>query len=151
MELVLNKVVAIMFFSLGFALSSVAKINWEKYENAFKKAKEENKLIMIYIYSPECHYCKEMEKTTFQDKEVQRTVNKYFIPIKVRKCSEYGLEIRKEYGYLGTPTFHFVEANGKKIKSIFGAWKKDDFLKILKYFYEKYYKSKSMTDYFMEN
>jgi len=137
--------------SLIVSFSAVAKINWEKYENAFKKASEESKLVLIYIYSLECHYCKEMDETTFQDKKVQDVVNKYFVPVKVRKCSEDGLEIRREYGYLGTPTFHFIEANGKKLKSIFGAWKKEDFLKILKYFYEKHYKTKSMTEYFMEN
>lgn len=145
------KAVVAMVAVLTLALNSFAEVKWEKYENAFKRAKKENKIVMIYIYSPECHYCREMDETTFEDKEVQETVNKYFVPVKVRKCSEDGQEIRREYGYLGTPTFHFIEPNGKKIKSIFGAWRKDDFLKILKYFYEGHYKNKSMTDYFMEN
>jgi thioredoxin-related protein len=142
---------AIMVALVLISKTVLADINWENYENAFIKAKKEKKLVMIYIYSPECHYCKEMEETTFKDKQVQQTVNRYFVPVKVRKCSKDGQEIRKEYGYLGTPTFHFIEPNGKKIKSIFGAWIKEDFLKILKYFYEKHYKTKSMTDYFMEN
>jgi thioredoxin-related protein len=101
--------------------SAFAEINWVNYEYAFIKSKKENKIVMIYIYSPICHYCKEMEETTFNNPEVQETLNKYFVPVKVRKCSKEGMEIRKEYGYLGTPTFHFIEPNGKKIKSIFGA------------------------------
>lgn len=135
---------------LAINLSVLADVKWLDYQEAFYKAKKENKIVMIYIYSPECHYCKEMEATTFKDKEVQETINKYFAPVKVRKCLELGLEIRKEYGYLGTPTFHFVKPDGKKIKSIFGAWKKEDFLKILKYFYEGHYKTKSMTEYFLQ-
>ncbi|RMA96134.1 thioredoxin family protein [Hydrogenothermus marinus] len=131
-------------------VSAFADIKWQPYEEAFKKAKEQNKLVMIYIFSPSCHYCKRMEATTFKDKKVQEIVNKYFIPVKIRKCSKIGQEVRKEYGYLGTPTFHFIESSGKKVKSIFGAWKKEDFLKILKYFYEGHYKKKSMTDYFLE-
>lgn len=135
---------------LTLSLAAFADVKWIDYEKAFKIAKEKGKLIMLYIYSPECHYCKEMEATTFKNEEVQKTVNEYFVPVKIRKCSEIGLEVRREYGYLGTPTFHFVKPNGKKIKSIFGAWKKEDFMKILKYFYEGHYKKKSMTEYFLE-
>ena len=135
---------------LTLSITAFAKINWVDYEDAFIKAKKENKIIMIYIYSPDCHYCKEMDATTFKDPDVQEIINRYFIPVKVRKCLENGLEVGKEYGYLGTPTFHFIQPNGKKIKSIFGAWRKKDFLQILRYFYEEHYKKKSMTEYFLE-
>ncbi len=125
-------------------------IQWLDLNKGFGKASKEGKLVMIYVYSPKCHYCKEMEAKTFKDKKVQQTINRYFVPIKVRKCSEDGMFVREEYGYLGTPTFHFVKQSGEKIKSLFGAWPKEDFLKILKYFYSGVYRKKSMTDYFME-
>ncbi len=135
---------------LAINLSTFADVKWLSYKDAFSKARKENKIVMIYLYSPECHYCKEMDETTFKDKKVQEIINKYFAPVKVRKCIELGLKVRKKYGYLGTPTFHFIKPDGKKIKSIFGAWKKEDFLKILKYFYEGHYKTKSMTEYFLQ-
>jgi len=135
----------------AFSLNAVASINWVSYKDAFKKAQKENKLVMIYIYSDECHYCKEMEQTTFKDKEVIQTINRYFVPVKVEKKTKDAKEVIKKYGYLGTPTFHFVDKDGKKLKSIFGAWKKEDFLKILGYFYSQVYKTKTMTEYFMEN
>jgi len=129
---------------------SFADINWANLKDAFKKAKKENKLVMIYIYSIHCQYCKKMERTTFNDKEVQNILNKYFVPVKVEKDSEEGIKVKNKYGYFGTPTFHFITSDGRKIKSLFGAWEKEDFLKILQYFYTKMYKQKSMTEYFME-
>ncbi|SNZ06843.1 Protein of unknown function, DUF255 [Persephonella hydrogeniphila] len=139
----------VVFLLLVFSIS-YGDVKWYGLNDGFKKAQKEKKLVMIYIYSPKCHYCKEMDATTFKDKKVQDTINRYFVPIKVRKCSEDGMFVRAEYGYLGTPTFHFITPTGEKIKSIFGAWPKEDFLKILKYFYSGAYKTKPMTEYFME-
>jgi thioredoxin-related protein len=143
----MRTVVAFLLVILGV---SYGDISWYGLNDGFKKAQKEKKPVMIYIYSPKCHYCKEMDATTFKDKKVQELVNRYFVPIKIRKCSEDGMFVRAEYGYLGTPTFHFVSPDGEKIKSIFGAWPKEDFLKILGYFYTGAYKTKSMTEYFME-
>ncbi len=140
----------VVFLLLIVVSSSFGEIKWYGLNDGFQKAIKEKKLIMIYIYSPKCHYCKRMEATTFKDKQVQEVINRYFVPIKVRKCSENGMFVKEEYGYMGTPTFHFIKPDGNKIKGIFGAWPKEDFLKILKYFYTGAYKTKSMTDYFME-
>jgi thioredoxin-related protein len=142
-----KSVVAVFLIGIGI---SYADIKWLGLTQGFKKARQEEKLIMIYIYSSKCYYCKKMEATTFKDPQIQEIVNKNFVAVKVRKCDDEGQFIRKEYGYLGTPTFHFLTPDGKKIKSIFGAWNKKEFLKILKYFYEKHYLSKSMTQYFMD-
>ncbi len=145
------KKTAVFILILGICITSAkADIKWLKdLDTALYKAKKQNKLILIYIYSPHCGYCKKMDRTTFKDKEIQEILKKYFIPVKVDKDSPEGEMIKAEYGYLGTPTFHFLEPDGKKIKSIFGAWEKEDFLLILKYFAEGYYKKMSMTEYFM--
>ncbi len=131
---------------------SFADIHWiTDLDKGFKKAQKEKKLILIYVYSPKCHYCKEMERTTFKSKKVQEMIEKYFVPLKIRKCSEDGQFVKMEYGYFGTPTFHFLEPDGTKIKSIFGAWKEKEFLKILEYFAKGYYKKMNMTEYFMRD
>ncbi len=143
-----KRVVFLLLFLIGF---SFADIRWYSLEDGLKKAEKERKYVLIYITSKHCHYCREMDKTTFKDDKVQRYLNTYFVPIKVEKTSKEGLLVRKKYGYMGTPTFHFLEADGKKIKTLFGAWNKEEFLKILKFFAEKHYKKESMTEYFMKN
>ncbi len=144
----MKKVAIFVVFLIGFAN---AEIRWETdLDRAFKRAEKENKLIMIYLYSPKCHYCKFMEKKVFTDKKVQELINKNFVPVKVRKCTDDGQFIKAHYGYMGTPMFYFIDPEGNLIKSIFGAWEKKDFIKILKYFAGKHYKRIPMTEYFME-
>ncbi len=144
----MKRLVLFVLLVIGFAN---ADIRWETDLNrAFGRAEKENRLLLIYLYSPKCHYCKFMEKKVFTDRKVQDMVNKNFVPVKVRKCTDDGQFIKVHYGYVGTPMFYFVKPDGDLIKSIFGAWEKKDFLKILQYFAEGHYKRVPMTEYFME-
>ena len=59
-------------------------VNWYAWgEEAFKKAKEENKLIFLSIGYSTCHWCHVMEEESFENEEVAELINKYFISIKV--------------------------------------------------------------------
>ena len=65
-------------------LAADSEIDWYPWgEEAFKKAKEENKLILVDVGAAWCHWCHVMDETTYKDKEVIELVNKYFIAIKV--------------------------------------------------------------------
>ncbi|NPA52839.1 MAG: DUF255 domain-containing protein [Aquificae bacterium] len=136
---------------LLFIGNTKANISWETdLDTAFKRAEKENKIIFVYLYSPKCHYCKDMEKKVFTDKKIQEIITKHFIPVKIRKCTDDGHFIKVQYGFIGTPMFYFIDKNGELIKSIFGAWEKKDFLKILEYFSTGSYKKIPMTEYFMK-
>lgn len=92
-----------------------------------QKAKAQHKSVLIELVSPTCHYCKIMD-TTLQDKDIQKALKRfYFVKVDVTKESlPPALEWRL------TPSFIFIDQNGKPIKKVPGAWQKDDFLKILK-------------------
>jgi len=61
-------------------------VDWYEWgEEAFKKAKEENKLIFLSIGYSTCHWCHEMARESFSDKEVADLLNKYYVSIKVDK------------------------------------------------------------------
>jgi thioredoxin-related protein len=143
----LKKVILALLVLIGF---SNAQINWVPYNQAFEKAKKENKIVFIYIYSPSCHYCDIMDFNVFESKRVEELLNKHFIPVKLRKCSNEGIEVRKKYGFVGTPMFYFLNPDGSKIKTIFGAWEEKDFVKILNYFASGSYKEMTMDEYFMK-
>ncbi|WP_028950269.1 thioredoxin family protein [Sulfurihydrogenibium subterraneum] len=143
----MKKVLLALLVLIGF---SNAQINWVPYNQAFEKAKKENKLVFIYIYSPSCHYCDIMDFTVFESKRVEELLNNHFVPVKIRKCSNEGIEVRKKYGFVGTPMFYFLNPDGSKIKTIFGAWEEKDFVKILNYFASGSYKEMTMDEYFMK-
>ena len=143
----MKRVLLALLILIGFGN---AQINWVPYSQAFEKAKKENKLIFIYIYSPSCHYCDIMDFTVFESIRVEELLNNHFVPVKLRKCSNEGIEVRKKYGFVGTPMFYFLNPDGSKIKTIFGAWEEKDFVKILNYFASESYKEMTMDEYFMK-
>jgi len=59
-------------------------VNWYAWgDEAFKKAKKENKPIFLSIGYSTCHWCHVMAHESFENKEIAALLNKYFISIKV--------------------------------------------------------------------
>lgn len=59
-------------------------VNWYPWgEEALKKAKDENKLIIVSIGYAACHWCHVMEHESFEDSLVAATMNEHFVSIKV--------------------------------------------------------------------
>ncbi|MBI1838213.1 MAG: thioredoxin domain-containing protein [Flavobacteriia bacterium] len=59
-------------------------VNWVAWsDEAFEKAKLENKLVLVSIGYSACHWCHVMEHESFEDEEVAALMNKFFVCIKV--------------------------------------------------------------------
>ncbi|MAC85192.1 MAG: thioredoxin domain-containing protein [Arcobacter sp.] len=59
-------------------------VNWYAWnEEAFKKAKQENKAIFLSIGYSTCHWCHVMEEESFENIEVANILNKNYISIKI--------------------------------------------------------------------
>ena len=56
---------------------------WPWCDEAFEKAKKENKPIFISIGYSSCHWCHVMEHEVFEDEECAKVLNDHFISIKV--------------------------------------------------------------------
>ena len=59
-------------------------VDWYPWtDEAFKKAKEENKAIFLSIGYSSCHWCHVMEKESFEDEATAKILNEHFVAIKV--------------------------------------------------------------------
>jgi Highly conserved protein containing a thioredoxin domain len=59
-------------------------VDWYPWcDEAFEKAKKEDKPIFLSIGYSSCHWCHVMEKESFEDEEVAKILNENFISIKV--------------------------------------------------------------------
>ncbi len=59
-------------------------VHWMPWgEAAFEKAKREHKLIFLSIGYSTCHWCHVMERESFENPQVARLLNRYFVAIKV--------------------------------------------------------------------
>ena len=59
-------------------------VNWYPWgDEAFEKARKEDKPVFLSIGYSTCHWCHVMEKESFEDTEVAQAMNKVFVSIKV--------------------------------------------------------------------
>ncbi len=59
-------------------------VDWYPWgEEAFEKARKENKPIFLSIGYSTCHWCHVMEKESFEDEEIAKILNENYVPIKV--------------------------------------------------------------------
>ena len=59
-------------------------IDWYPWgEDAFAKAKKENKPVFLSVGYTTCHWCHVMEHESFEDDEVAAMMNKYYVCVKV--------------------------------------------------------------------
>ena len=59
-------------------------VDWYPWgDEAFKKAKEEDKPIFLSIGYSTCHWCHVMERESFEDEEIAKYLNEHFVAIKV--------------------------------------------------------------------
>lgn len=59
-------------------------VNWKAWNSqTLKKAREEDKLLLISVGYSACHWCHVMEHESFEDENVAEIMNEHFINIKV--------------------------------------------------------------------
>ena len=68
--------------------TQIEKIKWYSYTDGIKKAKLENKPIVIDFYTDWCTYCKKMDAETYSEQKIYNYLNEKFIPIKVNAESK---------------------------------------------------------------
>lgn len=91
-----------------------AQINWvASYDVALTKAAKEKKNVMVMFSREECPACEYMEDVVFEEQAVEQMINKNFIPVHIDIHKDF---LPEGLGYMGTPTFHFVNSKGVKLK-----------------------------------
>src|SRR5690348_2578356 len=59
-------------------------VDWYAWgEEAFEKARSENKPILLSVGYSACHWCHVMERESFENKEIAAIMNQHFVSIKV--------------------------------------------------------------------
>jgi len=117
MKKILNFICFLMIAAL-ICVDSAYAISWVyKYDAALKKAKEENKIIMVDFYTNWCGWCKKLDKSTYKNKKIL-TLSKNFVCLKLDGSKNKNLV--KKYKVKGYPSIYFIDPNEKIIKHISG-------------------------------
>ena len=98
------------------------------YKEALEEAKIENKIVMVFLTQVGCPSCEYMKSKVFKDELVEKKLSDKFIVVELDIHAD---KVPSKFEYIGTPTFHFVDKNGKKLDAIYGGLKAKSFLKQL--------------------
>lgn len=160
----MNSILVVLFSGLIF-ISSGSNMNnqedgdlkWTNFTDGVKQALAENKKVLIDVYTDWCEWCKKMESDTYSDENIKSYLEENYSLVKLNAESDtremLGDEevtqasLAKAFGVTGYPTTVFLMPDGRFITSVAGYMKPAEFLQVLKYIGEDYYKKMGFQDY----
>lgn len=74
---------------------SSEEITWYSWEEGYKKAKKENKIMIVDAYTDWCYWCKVMDNKTYSQEKIITAVEKDFVAIKINPELEGTYEFNK--------------------------------------------------------
>jgi uncharacterized protein len=92
-------------------------IHWFEWENdAFKKAREQDKPVMLFLSAFWCRYCQRMDEGAFSDRENMALLNAYFVALRVENATRPDIDAR--YNLNGWPTIGFFTPAGELLTAV---------------------------------
>ena len=117
----------LLLFAITLAL--FGEVEYAKnVKSALEQAKKEDKMVMVMLSKEDCDACYYMEEIVFDDDDTAEMIMQDFIPVHLDIHNDYV----GDYPYIGTPTFYFLDKNGKKVYRQDGAANIKDFTQTLK-------------------
>jgi thioredoxin-related protein len=90
------------------------------WKAVLSKAKAENKLVFIDVYTSWCGPCKKMAAEVFPKKEVADVFNASFVNYKIDAEKGEGVQIAKTFSVHAYPTYLFVNGDGQLVYRLTG-------------------------------
>jgi uncharacterized protein len=95
-------------------------VDWYPWgDEALARAKAENKPIMLSVGYSACHWCHVMERESFENEDIAKLINQYYIPIKVDREERPDLDqiymdaVQMITGRGGWPLTMFLAPDGR--------------------------------------
>ena len=100
------------------------------FDNAMKRAKKEQKNVMLVLVSNFCPWCRKFEQRVLLKEDVNAIIQKNYIPLIINREKD---PFPKEFDTGFTPIVHFIDHKTQKsYKNVVGYNNKDEFTYILK-------------------
>lgn len=148
----MKKSILLVLFTMASFVSQAQEIKWMSMKDALTAQKKNKKPIFIDAYTVWCGPCKMLDKNTFSDAKVAKTINEKYNPVKFNAEGneeiQFGGKLYKNAGYQesransrnamheftgflqvpGYPTMIIINPDGKIAKSIVGYNTPDDLI-----------------------
>ena len=128
----MNKITLTVLFLCLLAVNANSQlVHFEplSWQQALGKARKENKMLFIEMFTTWCTYCRQMEQTVFPKAEVGSFYNQHFINVRYDAQKWDGVQIHKSYALPGFPAFLYLDPNGLLVLKTAGFQNKELFIK----------------------
>lgn len=147
----------VMPFPKAGMFISPGEIRWRSLSDARRRAKEQQKKVLIYFHAEWCGQCRAMEEEVFTSNDVAGAVDEYFQPVKLdaesRGTVRFGgqqytrQELAHVMGANAVPTFVFIDSDGEIIGRQQGAMEKQVFYRLMHYIGSDAYRHTDFQDF----
>lgn len=99
------------------------------FDEALARARSENRLVMVDVYTDWCGWCKKLDREVFASGRVADAA-KGIVAVRVN-AEEGGEDVARRYGVSGYPTILFVDGAGKLVRRVEGYVDVSEMVRIL--------------------
>ena len=97
-----------------------AKLAWEtSWDSAFRRARSENRVVMVEFYADWCVWCKRMDSSTFTHAEVVGLLGASAVPLRIDGERE-GKMLAAKFRVDGYPTIVFLSPDERELGRVPG-------------------------------
>lgn len=142
-------------------------VKWYTIEKALELTKKEPRKILIDVYTDWCGWCKVMDKNTYNNKIIAEYINKTYYSVKLNAEQKEDIIIgNKTYKYIpqkprgyhelaavfldgkmGYPSVVFLDEKARRLQSIQGYIRANQFDRIVKFIGEDHFKTKTWEEF----
>ena len=159
---IVQKTIFFIAFLTIFCVDSVYAQS--AFNDALKQAKDNNKRVIVDVYTDWCGWCHKMDGEAYSNSEVKKIIADNFVFIKLNAEGNESItyngktytaaDLAAYFQAIGFPTTVFLEPDGKviefpydgyKMNNLPGYFKTDDFKKILEYMRDAKYKDTDLS------
>ena len=133
------------------ALESSQTVKWYGFNDGMELSRQQNKKVLIDVYTDWCGWCKKMEKEVYTDSRVSSALASDFVAIRLNAESKNTLTFNGEQideatfaramGVNAYPTTIFLEPGAKPITKVEGYLEPQEFGTMLAFIGKDYYKT----------
>jgi thioredoxin-related protein len=134
---------------------------WVGFNEGMAAAAKDKKHVVIDFYTSWCHWCKVMDKETFQDPDVKKFLAENFITIRVNaesvkdtldyKGKKYTpVQLARAFGVRGYPALAYLDREGELVTVVPGFVPAKTFLPLLDYMNKECYRQQMTFEEFMK-
>ena len=120
--LTLLGITMIAFVCYNLYESVPSRLGWESdYEEALGEAQSRNQLLLAYLYTDWCSYCKKMDSETFRDSELIDEMSSSYVWLRLNaEKQEDGVRLQRKFGITAYPCTIIMDQSGAELDRIEG-------------------------------